>query len=168
MVKHVQYKLETHDIHISEISKHENSENVSPQPIPWGTCIRVQCTCILCLHKHHSKSFKSNQNQSFFSPSMFHEYLLRDTVLTEVEDRRGAREELGYTPPDCPLPLERLRRTTVDVEDTGNGEFKLVKILTNQRPDCELTRSTALNYLREGGGGGGGSQSWAKQLQNFT
>jgi hypothetical protein len=84
-------------------------------------------------------------------PGMFHEYLLRDAVLVEVEDRRGAREKLGDTPPDSPLPLELLRRTTVDVEDSRNGELQLVKILTYQRPDCELTGSTGLNNLREGG-----------------
>ena len=81
-------------------------------------------------------------------PSIFQEYLLRDAVLAEIEHGRGAREELGDTPPDSPLPLELLGCTTVDIEDTRNGEFELMKILTNQGPHCELTWSVGLDNLR--------------------
>ena len=84
---------------------------------------------------------------------MLHEYLLRNTVLVEIEDGGGAREKLGDTPPDSPLPLQLLGRTTVDVEDSRNGELQLVKILTYQSPDRELTRSTGLNHLTEREGG---------------
>ena len=96
-------------------------------------------TLILCM----------TTRQPCLLPGMLHEYLLRDTVLVEIEDGRGAREKLGDTPPDSPLPLQLLRRTTVDVEDSRNGELQLVKILTYQSPDRELTRSTGLNHLTE-------------------
>ena len=80
---------------------------------------------------------------------MLLKYTLRHAVLAEIQNGSRAGKELEDFPPRGPLSLQLLASATVDVEDSRDTQFELVKIGPDQGPECEHSRLTALCYLQE-------------------
>ena len=80
---------------------------------------------------HHTHMHVHAHTHTHTLPSMFLKYLLRYAVFAEMKHRCRTWEKSGHPPPCCPLPLQLLCAPTVYIEHPRNGEFQLMKILTN-------------------------------------